>query len=131
MNRLWIAVTAMSFLLSVPVARAQFGEPTHYDAASVTALTDQVQSDLNQAYRTWHFSNGDRGRLNHAEKELREFARTWQNYHFNKGELDDAISSIQHVLDNNRLNPGSRDALSEDVSRLRNMREAYDHHEIR
>jgi hypothetical protein len=34
------------------------------------------------------------------------------------------------VLDNNRLPPRDRDALSDDVGRLRRMREAYDHHEI-
>ncbi|HUA17865.1 MAG TPA: hypothetical protein VMB25_03910 [Bryobacteraceae bacterium] len=130
MNRLWIAATAMLVLLWTPLAKAQFGEPRHYDASSVTALVDRVQTDLNQAYRIWHFSNSDRNRLNHAEKELREFARTWQNYRFDKGELDDAISSVQHVLDNNRLNPADRDALSQDVFRLRNMRDAYEHHAI-
>jgi len=35
------------------------------------------------------------------------------------------------VLDNNRLEGHDREAIDDDVNRLRNMREAYDRHEIR
>jgi len=44
--------------------------------------------------------------------------------------FDGAIDSVQHVLDNNKMPTGDRDALSEDLSQLRRMREAHDRHEI-
>jgi hypothetical protein len=96
----------------------------------VTALVDQVHTDLNHAYTVFHFSGEDRERLNKAEKECREFAQKWEKGKFEKDQLDDAISSIQHVLDNNKLPANARDDISKDVAQLRNMRDAYDHHEI-
>ena|SRR5579871_2328413 len=128
--RFFHAIAAPAILLAFGVlANAQF-ERGRYGTDSVNALVDRVHVDLDHAYGAWHFSGGDKDRLNHAEKELREFARSWNHEHFDKGKLDDAIGSIQHVLDNNRMPPGERDALSNDVAQLRNMREAYDRHEI-
>jgi hypothetical protein len=89
-----------------------------------------VHADLNHGYDKWHLSDGDRGRLNNAEKRLRLFARDWRHGKFDKGDLDDSISAIQHVLDNNHLAGEERDALWNDVEQLRRMREAYDRHEI-
>jgi hypothetical protein len=91
---------------------------------------DRVHSDLDHAYGAWHFSKDDRNRLNHAEKELREFVQKWNDRRFDKDELDDAIAGIQRVLDHNRLPQQDREALSDDVTQLRNMREAHDRHEI-
>ncbi len=131
MHRFCLAVIGISiFAASMSLAYGQFEKP-RYDPASVSGLVDQVHTDLNRAYGSWHLSGADRDRLNHAEKELREFAQKWSDHNFDKGRLDDAISSIQHVLDNNKLPGHERDAISDDVSQLRSMREAYDRHEIR
>jgi hypothetical protein len=111
-------------------AYGQFGTDNRYSPTEVSALVDRVHEDLNHAYGVWHFSGSDRDRLNKAEKELREFAQKWSKGKFDKGDLDDAIEAIQHVLDDNKLPQESRDALSDDVGRLRRMREAYNHHEI-
>src|SRR5258708_25904971 len=118
---------ALTFGLS---AQDRFGPEVKYDAVSVTALVDKVHSDLDHSYTRFHFSNSDRDRLNKSEKQLRDFAKKWEDGKFDKGELDDAISSIQHVLDNNKLRAEDRDALSDDVNQLRRMREAHDRHEI-
>src|SRR5579871_1785349 len=85
------------------LAQAQFREGPRYDSRSVSALVDRVHVDLDRAYRERHFSNDERERLNRAEKQLRDFAQKWDHGKFDKGELDDVISAIQHVLDNNRL----------------------------
>jgi hypothetical protein len=131
MNRLLVAAgVAAVFLALAPAVHAQFGQDTRYSPREVTALVDRVHDDLNQAYGAWHFSNSDRDRLNNAEKQLREFAQQWSRGKFDKGDLDDAISAIQHALDNNHMPDRDREALSDDVSRLRRMREAYDRHEI-
>ena len=109
---------------------AQFGPGPKYEPSEVTALVDRVHTDLNHAYSVFKFSGDDRERLNKAEKESRDFAQKWAKGKFDKDQLDDVISSIQHVLDDNKLPVDSRDAISEDVTQLRNMRDAYDHHEI-
>jgi hypothetical protein len=112
-------------------AHAQYGPAGGpYQPDSVSSLIDKVHTDLNQGYDRWHLSHGDRERLNRAEKRLREFANDWRHGKFDKGDLDDSISAIQHVLDNNHLAGPERDALWSDVEQLRNMREAYDRHEI-
>ncbi len=112
-------------------AHAQYGPPGGpYHPDRVDALVDRVHEDLNHGYRVWRLSGGDRDRLNHAEHELREFAKDWRHGKFNKGKLDDAIAAVQHVLDNNHLTGRERDVLWEDVTALRRMREAYDRHEI-
>ncbi len=128
MNR--IALAAATLLVAATVTQAQFGPEPRYDAGSVSTLVDRVHADLNHAYGEWHFSDADRDRLNHSEKELRDFVTKWETGKFDKGQLDGAIDSVQHVLDNNRMPVGDRDALSEDLSQLRKMREAHDRHEI-
>ena len=65
-----------------------------------------------------------------AEHQLRNFAQDWSRGKFDKGDLDESIAAIQHVLDNNHLAGRERDALWGDVENLRRMREAYDRHEI-
>jgi len=113
------------------LAMAQYGpEGGPYQPDSVSSLIDRVHTDLNQGYTVWKMHGGDRDRLNGAEKELREFSQQWRSGKFDKGKLDHAISSVQHVLDNNHLAGQERDALSTDVDQLRGMREAYDRHEI-
>jgi hypothetical protein len=129
MNRLF--VTAAMLCAAATLSFGQFGQGPRYTPSDVTGLVSQVHTDLDQAYGGYHFTGNDRDRLNHAEKELRDFAQKWNTGNFDKGELDDAVSSIQHVFDNNHLGDGpERTALSTDLSQLRKMREAYDRHEI-
>lgn len=112
-------------------AQVQYGPPGGpYQPDSVSSLMDRVHNDLNSGYDHWHLANGDRDRLNKAEKRLRSFASDWRHGRFDKGDLDDSIAAIQHVLDNNHLHGPERDALAGDVDQLRQMREAYDRHEI-
>lgn len=111
-------------------AQAQYGPQGRYEPRSVSGLVNQVHMDLNRAYSGWRFSHDDRRRLNRAEKELYDFAKQWHRDRFDKDELDEAIESIQHVVDSNRMPPRERDALYNDLAQLRGMREAYDRHEI-
>ncbi len=128
MHRILITVLAAAFACTL--AQAQFA-PQHYAPSEVNGLIDRVHADLNQAYEGgWHFTSGDRHRLDEAEHQLREFAKKWDHGKFDKGQLDDSISKVQKVLDNNHMPPGSRDAIDSDLAQLRAMREAYEHHEI-
>lgn len=130
MKHLMLPAIVAGILSLAPLVHAQFGPENRYQPSEVSALIDRVHEDLNHAYGVWHFSDSDRNRLNNAEKQLREFADKWSKAKFDKGELDSAIGAIQHVLDNNRMPQEQRDALSDDIARLRRMREAYDRHEI-
>ena len=132
MRSLFSAALFTAGLLSLPaIAPAQYGPAGGpYQPDNVSALVDRVHADLNRGYEQWHLSGGDRGRLNNAEKQLRDFARDWSHGKFDKGDLDSSISAVQHVLDNNHLSGEARDAIWNDVGQLRSMREAYDRHEI-
>ncbi|HEY7391380.1 MAG TPA: hypothetical protein VH640_22890 [Bryobacteraceae bacterium] len=110
---------------------AQYGPPEGpYAPDAVRSLVDRVHNDLNHGYSVWNLHSGDRDRLNHAERDLRSFSRDWEHGRFDRGDLDSSIGAIQHVLDENRLRGGERDALSADVGQLRHLREAYNRHEI-
>jgi hypothetical protein len=128
------ALLLSAFLVSfgaIASAQSQYGpEGGPYQPDSVDNLVQRVHHDLNDAYSQWHLKDSDRDRLNHAQEQLREFAKDWRNGKFDKDDLDDSIASVQHVLDNNRLAGPVRDALSNDTHDMRRLREAYDHHEI-
>ena len=112
-------------------AHAQYGRAGGpYQPESVSALIERVHSDLNRGYDVWRLPGGDREPLDKAGKQLREFASDWRKGKFDKGDLDDAIEGIQKVVDKNRLAGPERDALWSDVEQLRQMREAYNRHEI-
>src|SRR6266496_1949963 len=104
MQRLLIAGLIVIAMVTFGVrARAQYGPHGEYEPHSVSAVIDRVHTDLNRAYGVWHFSSGDRKRLNEAEDKLRDFAKKWTRGKFDKGELDEAIESIQHVINDNHM----------------------------
>ena len=111
-------------------SQAQFGPEGRYRPEKVSALIERVHEDLNRGYAVWHLRHGDRERLNHAERQLRDFARHWQHGRFAKANLDASIGDVQRVIDDNHLSGRERDALWNDVEELRRMREAFDRHEI-
>jgi hypothetical protein len=128
---LGLLLAGVSLVAMASVARAQFGPPNgRYQPQSISALIARVHEDLNHGYAVWHLSHGDRDRLTHAERQLRDFAKHWERGKFDKRNLDGAIGAVQHVLNDNHLAGRERDALFNDVEELRRMREAYDRHEI-
>ena len=128
--RHFFAMAVLAGALLTGTSHAQFGPGPKYLPSEVTALVERVHTDLNHAYSVFRFSGDDRERLNKAEKEGREFAQKWAKGKFDKDQLDEVIASIQHVLDHNKLPVDVRDSISDDVTQLRNMREAYERHEI-
>lgn len=142
MRRLLILGIAVGAVSLGTLAHAQRYEPGYdrgydrgynrgaYSPDWVSSVIGRVHADLNRSYGGWRFSHGDRKRLDHAEHELRDFARQWNRGRFDKGELDDAIGSIQHVVDNNHMPERDRRALWDDLGQLRQMREAYNRREL-
>jgi hypothetical protein len=112
------------------VGRAQSGPEGRYRPEAVAAIIDHVHQDLNRGYAVWQLGKGDRDRLTHAERQLRDFANHWQHGKFDKSNLEGAVADIQKVIDENHLSGRERDALGNDIQELRQMREAYERHEI-
>jgi hypothetical protein len=124
-------LVVLAFLALAAIGQAQFGERNgRYRPESVSALMDRIHEDLNRGYSAWHLTSNDIRRLTHAERQLLDFAKHWRDGKFDKDDLDDAISAVQHVADSNHLQGTERDALFNDVAQLRQMREAYNRHEI-
>jgi hypothetical protein len=65
----------------------------------------------------------ERERYDNAMKHLSEFDRDLSRNKFDKGKLDEAIEDVKNVVEHNTLEPGLRDALSQDLSDLRALRE--------
>ncbi len=130
MNRI-TKLLIVFFVTWSAVVLAQYGRREMYEPRWVSETIGRVHADLNRAYEGgWRISGGDRNRLDRAEDQLRHFAEDWNRGRFDKGDLDGAIGSIQRVVDHNRMPPRHRDALYRDLDRLRDMRRAYERHEI-
>lgn len=92
----------------------------------IRGLVQHTQDDLNRASSFEH-GPGQQDRYLHAQDALSNFDRELSRGRFDKGRLNKAISSIDHVLDHNTLDPGTRDALRRDEENLRVARERHEH----
>ena len=88
-------------------------------------LVDRAQSDLRDAAELEHGNDKQRDRYHDAQGHLSTFDRHLTKGHFDKGELDKAIGSIQGILDHNVLQASSRDALLRDAGDLRVARDRH------
>jgi hypothetical protein len=122
MKRFFAATLAGSALLFFTVsANAQYGRgPSYYgryDQPRGGGILDRVRADLDRAESHSYANGGDRKRFNHVREELNEFQRTG-----NPHELNDTISRLQKVVNENRLDPRDRDMLADDLYRMRDFR---------
>ena len=83
---------------------------------------DRVRADLDRAESSSYWNGGDRKRFNKVREELGEFQGKWANGRYDKHELDDTIAALQRVVNDNRLEYRDRNALQEDLFRLRDFR---------
>jgi hypothetical protein len=116
MRRLSATTLAGSaFLLLAASANAQYYDrDDHRDRGGIF---QQVRADLDRAESHSYSSGRDRGRFNKVREELNEFQRTG-----NPHELNDTISRLQKVVNDNRLAPRDRDTLADDLYRMRDFR---------
>lgn len=124
-------VLALAFGLAatgtVPLCAASGGWFQEYPApyGGLRGLVDRVQSDLREAAELEHGKGDQRDRYRNAQRHLSTFDRHLTKGHFDKGELDSAISDIQSILDKNVLQASSRDTLLRDVEDLRVARDRH------
>jgi len=121
MRRLLLGSLVGASLLTL-CANAQYGPPPgpsrYYERGENRgSLFNRVRADLDRAESNSYSYGGDRHRFNKVREELAEFQRSG-----NPHELNDAIGSLQKVVNDNRMPVRDRDMLISDLSAMREFR---------
>jgi len=119
----YLPVLALAGLLAAG-AQAQYGPygdryygRDDYNRYRGGDLFSRVRADLERAQANSDWNGGDRHRFDKVREELSEFQRSG-----NKHELNDTISALQKVVNDNRLAYRDRDILAQDLYQLRDFR---------
>jgi hypothetical protein len=86
-------------------------------------LVAHVQEDLQRAADFTRNKDKERDRYHDVQHHLSEFDRELRAGKFDKGKLDDAINNLKDVVKENTLESHDRDALTQDLSDLRTLRD--------
>ena len=86
------------------------------------AFYDRLQVDLDRAEHARYLSGEDYRRFDRAHREVGEFQAKWSRGVFDPREMDSAIASVQRVVDIPGLHRDDREALREDLARMRAFR---------
>jgi len=117
-------------LFGLTAAAQQYPPPRGYYNQSQTAdrarLFDQVRADLDRAASSAASYGGDIDRIDRVRDAVSAFEHRMDDGNYDPRALNDAIVGVQRVLDNNTLYARSRAALSDDLGRLREMRDRLD-----
>ncbi len=89
-------------------------------------LFERVRADLDRVEdRTWPMTE-DRHRVQRAKEELNKLQGKLDRHDFVPHELNEVIETMQWVVKGNHLRPRDRDALQDDLVRLREFRERHE-----
>jgi hypothetical protein len=97
------------------------------DARRDRAVFDRARADLDRASNYPYSSRSDRKRFDEARRELFDFESRFDRGRYDKHELDQAIERLQRVVSQNSLDPRDRNALQDDIRRMRDFRSFQDH----
>jgi hypothetical protein len=86
-------------------------------------LVARVQEDLERAANFTRKNDKERDRYRDAQHHLSEFDGDLRAGKFDKGKLDGAIDKLKDIVKNNTLESHDRDALAQDLSDLRTLRD--------
>jgi hypothetical protein len=116
-------------LLAAGVVFAQIPDPGYGSAPPLSAqfargLVYRTQIDLRHAvdFERHHGLGKEVARYENAERHLSDFDRRMTRGHYDTGKLDIAINDVKNVVEHNTLDPNERDALSNDLMNLQEMR---------
>ena len=98
----------------------------YYQQRDQNLFLERVQSHLDRAESAAAAFSDDGGRIARAREDLGIFTRRMNDGDYDAGALTNSIVDIQRVLDNNRLYVETRQALLDDLSRLRDLRESHE-----
>jgi hypothetical protein len=94
-------------------------------------LFQRVREDVEHvAHSTIPFT-GDRARLERTIAGLNQLQGKLSQGRYDERALDDVMRSLRAVVDENRMPPPDRDALSDDLNRLRDFRNRHDEYGAR
>jgi hypothetical protein len=85
-------------------------------------LFSRVRQDLDYVSR-YIFRGDDRYRLDSTYRQLDDLQHDYVSGRWDRRALSEVIQSLERVVDDNRLAPRDRDALRDDVGRLREVRD--------
>ena len=85
-------------------------------------VIDQVLNNLNRASQRTRMDSRDFSRVTDISRTLQDFQYRWAQGRFDKGKLDHAIETLQHLADSNRLPQQLRSVFYRDVNDLREFR---------
>ena len=80
------------------------------------------RSDLDRAERARYLRGDDIRRFDRAHHEVGEFSAKWSRGVFDPREMDEAIASVQRVVEIPTLHREDREALRDDLARMRSFR---------
>lgn len=89
-------------------------------------LFQRVREDVEHVEHATIPFTGDRARLARTVGELNELQGKLSQGRYDERQLDDVIGALRAVVEENRMSPRDRDALSDDLNRLRVFREHHD-----
>jgi hypothetical protein len=85
-----------------------------------------IREDLDHVQNATFPIGRDQYRIQRTKQELNELQDKLGRGVYDERELDEVIGALQRVVADNRMSPRNRDALNDDLRRLREYRE---HHE--
>lgn len=105
-------------------AQNAFFSPDQYRLTH--SMFDQLRADLYQAQTDAYPDDlAANPRFNAAHSQLGALERKWDQGEFDSLEMAKTISALQLIVNDNRLMPRDRDALSADLSRLLQFQTDY------
>ncbi len=94
-------------------------------------LFQRVREDVEHVEHSTIPFTGDRARLSRTITELNELQSKLTQGQYDERQVGDVIGALRAVVDENRLAPGDRDALQDDLNRLREFRERHEEYGAR
>ena len=96
--------------------------PNTTQAPNDAALIVQVQNDLRRVAANSTFGSQVRELSHHAQEALQQFQSRWSQGTFEQGRLDEAITSLQGLVQSNQVIARDRSVLTNHLAALRNLR---------
>jgi hypothetical protein len=84
---------------------------------------DRVREDVEHVQSKTFPIGADQYRLQRTKQELNELQAQFASGRWDRRELDDVIGALTRVLQDNRLHREDRDILTDDLNRLRDIRD--------
>lgn len=92
-----------------------------------THVFDQVRTDLEHVWSSYHAAQREQMRLNKTEEELTKMQADLNQGRFDNGLLNDVIDSLRKSSNDERLSQRDREVLADDLIRLKDYQNNHNH----